>query len=251
MVKWKRFTGGDFLFMEPKIHKRKNNHVVIVTSDAVDASVKQYRIGPWLMRVIVAVLCVIIGSLVGYLSYEQKIWEAATVRLAENKTQIASLEDENKSLKEEIASLNSKMEIMGETIHQVVAEEEEASAQLATYAIPRMLPLSNVTALEEVEEDGPKCIFTAPEGAFVVATANGTVLTLVEDTQQGYTLTIDHGNGYTTIYYSKAEPAVKTGNVVLKGQTLFVVGENSTTLEYKIAKDEVLIDPMELMEISG
>lgn len=237
--------------MEPKIHKRKNNHVVIVTSDAVDASVKQYRIGPWLMRVIVIILCVIIGSLIGYLSYEQKIWEAATVRLAENKSQIASLETENKALQEEVASLTVKMEIMGETIHQVVAEEEEASEQLASYAIPKMLPLSNVIALEEVAEEEPKCVFTAPEGAFAVATANGTVLTLVQDTEQFYTTTIDHGNGYTTIYYSKAEPAVKTGNVVLKGQTLFVIGEESTTLEYKITKDGITIDPMELMEISG
>ena len=251
MVKWKRFTGGDFLFMEPKIHKRKNNHVVIVTSDAVDASVKQYRIGPGLMRVIVIILCVIIGSLVGYLSYEQRIWEAATVRLSENRATIATLEDENKALQEEIASLTVKMEIMGETVKQAVAEEEAASAELSTYSIPKMLPLSNVTAVEEVAGDEPKCIFTAPEGSFVVATANGTVLTLVEDTEQGYTLTVDHGNGYATVYYSKAQPAVKTGNVVLKGQTLFVVGEDSKTLEYSILKDGVKIDPMNLMEISG
>ena len=185
--------------MEPKIHKRKHNHVVIVTSDAVDASVKQYRIGPWLMRVIVIILCVIIGSLVGYLSYEQRIWEAATVRLSENKALIASLEKENKTLSDEVASLNVKLEILGETVHQVVAEEEAVSEELASYSIPKMLPLSNVTAVEEVAGDIPKCVFTAPEGAFVVATANGTVLTLVEDTEQGYTLTIDNGNGYHTI----------------------------------------------------
>ena len=239
------------MIMEPKIHKRKNNHVVIVTSDAVDASVKQYRIGPGLMRVIVIILCVIIGSLVGYLSYEKRIWEAATVRLSENRTTIATLEEENKALQEEIASLTVKLEIMGETVQQEIAKEEAVSAELSTYSIPKMLPLSNLTAVEEITGEDPKCIFTAPEGAFAVATANGTVLTLVEDTEQGYTITIDHGNGYSTVYYTKAEPAVKTGNVMLKGQTLFVIGEESTTLEYSILKDGVKINPMELMEISG
>ena len=136
MVKWKRFTGGDFLIMEPKIHKRKNNHVVIVTSDAVDASVKQYRIGPGLMRVIVIILCVIIGSLVGYLSYEKRIWEAATVRLSENRTTIATLEEENKALQEEIASLTVKLEIMGETVQQEIAKEEAVRIMAATYLRP-------------------------------------------------------------------------------------------------------------------
>ena len=50
-------------------HKRKNNHVVIVTSDAVDAQVKQYRIKPWVLHLVIFLLCIIIGVMIGYIIY--------------------------------------------------------------------------------------------------------------------------------------------------------------------------------------
>ena len=57
-------------------HKRKNSHVVIVTSDAADSGMKQFRIRPWILKAIIAVLCVVIGALIGYLVYEKDIWAA-------------------------------------------------------------------------------------------------------------------------------------------------------------------------------
>ena len=56
--------------MERKRHKRKNNHVVIVTSDAANAGVRQFRIRPWILQTIILILCVIIGALIGYFVYE-------------------------------------------------------------------------------------------------------------------------------------------------------------------------------------
>ena len=48
-------------------HKRKNNHVVIVTSDAADVGARQFRIRPWILQVIIIVLCVIIADRIFYL----------------------------------------------------------------------------------------------------------------------------------------------------------------------------------------
>ncbi len=42
-------------------HKRKNSHVVIVTSDSVDVGMKQFRIRPWVLQMIIFILCIIIG----------------------------------------------------------------------------------------------------------------------------------------------------------------------------------------------
>ena len=48
--------------MKKRKHKRKLNHVLILTSDAADANVKQFRIRAWLAEVIVIMLCILIGG---------------------------------------------------------------------------------------------------------------------------------------------------------------------------------------------
>ena len=54
-------------------HKRRNSHVVIVTSDAADARMKQFRIRPWIVQTIVIILCVLVGALIGYVLYENNV----------------------------------------------------------------------------------------------------------------------------------------------------------------------------------
>ena len=49
--------------MERKKHKHQNNHVIIVTSDAVDANVKQFRIKPWILQTLIIAGCVILGAI--------------------------------------------------------------------------------------------------------------------------------------------------------------------------------------------
>ena len=84
--------------MQKRKHKRKMNHVVIVTSDAVDANVKQFRIRPWILQSVILVLCVIIGALIGYLNYEKQIWSV--------------MSQKNTSLQETISKLEGEKEIL-------------------------------------------------------------------------------------------------------------------------------------------
>lgn len=255
--------------MEPKKHKRKLNHVVIVTSDAVDAGVKQFRFSPWVIRTIIGVLCVIIGVLLAYVSHEQKIWENTTVKIGEYREEIenlqaalsqkdvdaeaerASWETEKNNLQTEIDELNAKMEIMSQTINQKVEIEKEMAAFIDALSTPTLLPLSGSASIEEQEGDNPMCIFTASEGALVVSTAEGTVFTLVEDSEYGYNLTIDHGNGYQTVYRNKGKTLVKVGDTVKQNQALFIIGEDNKTLGYQMLKDGVYVNPTDIMEISG
>ena len=48
-------------------HKRKLNHVLILTSDAADANVRQFRVRAWIVEVVVLVLCVLIGGVIGWI----------------------------------------------------------------------------------------------------------------------------------------------------------------------------------------
>lgn len=237
--------------MQHKKHKRKMNHVVIVTSDAADAAVKQIRIRPWLLRSIILILCVIIGTLIGFISYEKSIWETAGQKAQEQNQALEVLEEEKQALEVQVATLSDKIQILSETVNQKVQTENELSAQLEKQSTPTEFPLNSSAAMTEVTEGDPMCIFTASTGSAVVATASGTVTAVNDDETYGYSVLVDHGNGYVTVYRNQGEAMVKQGDSVVQGTTLFVIGEENTTLGYQMMKDGAYINPMDMLAISG
>lgn len=244
--------------MERKKHKRKTNHVVIVTSDAVDAGVKQFRIRPWVMQVIILVLCIIIGAMIGFIAYEEQIWEAAHQRSLEQADAMLVLEEEKQQIEEEkraletqIEELNGKIQILSETVNQKTQSESELAAQLEKQSNPTEFPLTGAASMQEVTEGDPMCVFSASVGTTVVATASGTVTAVNDDAEYGHSIWIDHGNGYITIYRNQGDATVKQGDSVVPGTTLYLIGEDNTQLGYQMMKDGAYISPMEMLAISG
>lgn len=241
--------------MERKKHKRKTNHVVIVTSDAVNANVKQYRIKPWLLQTAVIVLSVLLGAFIGYFIYEEKIWvgtwQTANQKNSELTDKITLLEEENTRLKGEAEDYLWKIEVLSDTVAQKTQSESELSEELAKQSTPSEFPLTGSASMEEVTEGDPMCIFTASEGIMVVATASGTVSAVNDDGEYGHNVWIDHGNGYMTVYRNKGDVMVKQGDSVVQGTTLFLIGEDNTRLGYQMMKDGTYISPMEMLAISG
>ena len=244
--------------MQRKKHKRKMNHVVIVTSDAADASVKQFRIRPWVVQMIILLLCVVIGVLIGVLVYEEQIWSAVKRSNTEKQETILVLEEEKQTLNEEkkqleseISELNDKIQILSNTVNEKVQNENELTAQLEQQSLPTGFPLNGSAAMEEITEGDPICVFTASEGITVVATASGTVTCVNDDGEYGHNIWVDHGNGYVTIYRNQGEAMVKQGDSVVQGTTLFMIGEDNTKLGYQMLKDGSYINPMDMLAISG
>ncbi|MCH5343000.1 MAG: peptidoglycan DD-metalloendopeptidase family protein [Acetatifactor sp.] len=237
--------------MHRRKHKRKKNHVVIVTSDAVDVGMKQYRIRSWVSRTITFVLCVLIGMVIGYFVYEERIWGAALSQNSEQSAALQALEEEKAALQGEVEALNEQIRILSATVNEKVQSESELTAQLEQQSTPSKLPLTGAASVEEVSEGDPMCIFTASVGSMVVATASGTVMSVNDDVDYGHNVWIDHGNGYITIYRNKGEATVKQGDSVVQGTTLFVIGKDNNKLGYQMMKDNSYIDPMELLSISG
>ncbi len=251
--------------MERKKHKHHKNHVIIVTSDAVDADARQFQIKPWLWQTIIIVGCVIVGAILGYFIYEKEVWEAAShkideqkVLVEEQKSIVASKEDEIKVLNQQIKALESEIEarddkinILSETVNQKTAEVEGLAETLAAQALPTAYPLTGSASIEESKEEDPVCIFTASAGVTVVATASGTVTAINEDAKFGHNVWVDHGNGYITIYRNQGDANVKLGDSVAQGTTIFIIGTNNAKFGYQIMKDGAYIDPMEMLSISG
>jgi len=244
--------------MHCKKHKRKTNHVVIVTSDAVDGKMKQFKIKPWMMQVLVGVLCIVVGALVGYGMFEAQLWDVAVQQNNELREVMKGLEedkkvleDEKKDLQSQIDGLNEEILILSETVNQKVQSENELAAALEAQRLPTVFPLNGSASMQEITEGNPMCVFTASAGIMVVATGSGTVMAINDDSEYGHNVWIDHGNGYITIYRNKGEVIVKQGDEVVQGTTLFMIGEDNTALGYQMMKDNAYISPMEMLAISG
>lgn len=248
--------------MESKKHKRKTNHVVIVTSDAVDANVRQFRIRPWILQTIIIVLCVILGVFIGYFFYEERIWVDTWKTVNQKNTELTgkinlleeekqALEEEKQALETEVEDQNAKIQILSDTVNQKAQSESELAAQLEKQSTPEEFPLTGSASMEEATEGEPMCIFTASSGTMVVATASGMVTAVNDDGEYGHNVWVDHGNGYVTIYRNQGDVMVKQGDSVVQGTTLFLIGEENTKLGYQMMKDGAYINPMEMLAISG
>lgn len=235
-------------------HKRKNSHVVIVTSDAVDAGAKlrQFRIRPWVVQFFVLIFSVFIGAVIGFYIYQRDnlVIDDAQTEQHEEET-IAKLLEENTALQLQVTDLSATIQILSETVNQKTESESLLAWQLAQQSIPSELPLTGSVTDEEVTEGDFMCIFTATEGAMVVAAASGTVTAVNDDTEYGHNVWVDHGNGYVTIYRNQGKVKVKQGETVRQGSTLFLIDEENNKLGYQMMKDGSYINPWDVIEISG
>ena len=66
--------------------------------------------------------------------------------------------------------------------------------------------------------------FAAPVGTPIFAAAGGVVASAEVHPEFGNAVTIDHGNGLSTLYAHASRFAVKTGDIVRKGQAIAYVG---------------------------
>lgn len=237
--------------MYRKKHKRKVRRIVIFTSDAVDAKIKQWRIRPWLINVMLLLVCILVGGMIGFLTYEGQIWAGIQDTLDQKDKDIAALQEENDSLVLEVETLTAKITLLSDTVNQKAQDADELENQLAEQSMPTASPLTGSARTEEISDGEPMCIFTGKEDSTVVATATGTVLSVEDDEAYGHRITIDHGNGYMTVYRNKGDAKVRAGDSVARGTTLYIVGEDNLQLCYQVLRDGVYIDPLEMLDVSG
>ena len=87
----------------------------------------------------------------------------------------------------------------------------------------------------------------------VVASRGGTVTSASYSDTYGYTVIIDHGEGYSTLYaHLKADMSVSEGQRVSQGQQLGIMGTTGRStgvhLHFEVRKDGTAVDPMNYIE---
>ncbi len=237
--------------MRRQRHKRKNSHVVIVTSDAPDAGIRQFRIRKWAAEILMLLLSAAAGTLIGLIIFVGDIREEGSFLRQEQLEEFQALEAEKEALQSQVQELNATVQILSDTVAQKTESENSLSEQVASQYTPTEFPLTGSATWEEVTEGDPMCIFTSSEGAMVVATASGTVTAVNDDGEYGHNVWIDHGNGYVTIYRNSGEVKVRQGESVKQGTTLFLINDGNSKLGYQMMKDGAYIAPMDVLVISG
>ena len=237
--------------MSKNRHKRKVSHMLIYTTDAVDADTKQVRIHPWVLAGVTLIVCCVLGAVIGYAVYEGELWGRIREHDASQNAALIAAQDEKDALQEKIDEQDAKIEMLSITIQDQTQQIAELQAQIAEQSVPTDYPLTGSASMTVITDGDPMVEFTATEGSTVVAAGKGVVTAVEEDEVYGSRVVIDHGNGYVSIYRNKGESQVKAGDEVASGTTLFMVTEDNRQLGYQIKENDVYIDPTTIIAIKG
>ncbi len=238
--------------------KKKVTYSVVEISNVSDKETEHFYLGKKSFRALQSnarrTLGIGIGCIILAIAVLVLFGQYMMLQLHEKDTEIQNLTTQMQAL------LSEKDEIQGSLDEKIMAEQEKEAIDALQY-VPCNYPVTGVSSITESVEmvalgennttERPMAIFTGSEGATVVASGSGTVLAVEEDATYGFKLTIDHGNGYISLYYNGGNPMVKKGDTVTKETVLFEIGSYNLNVAFQIIENGTYISPMSLVEIQG
>lgn len=231
--------------------KRRFNYTIMIFTDSKEGSIRQLRIDPGVIETLFIVLLAAIIILVVVNSRRGDMITALKEEKQKQMEQIETLEKENQNLVLLHDELSDKVTILSDTINQKVEQEEAKEAEEAQAHMPVGFPMSSSASMQEADTEEPMVKLNGSEGASIVASGAGKVLSITTGSSYLHCVRIDHGNGYVSIYRNDGEVMVKEGDELVRGSIIFVIGEENTELGYQITYDEKYMEPMELLNIDG
>lgn len=231
--------------------QRKYNYTLMLFVDSKEGRIRQMGIGPAVIESIAVIGLVVLFALAILCAVRGNRLEEMQNLNQSQADRIQELEEENTDLRALREELTDKVTILSDTINQKVEEEEALEEAQAQAHMPVGFPMSSSASLEEADSEEPMVKLNGTEGNSVIASADGTVISITTDTSYLHCIKIDHGNGYVSIYRNDGDAMVKEGDEVVRGAILYVIGEENTELGYQITYDEKFMDPMELINIDG
>ena len=270
--------------MESKKGKKKSNFTVMLITE-VEGAIRQFHLGSGVVKVMLGVLAAVIIGAAGFGIARDAAVSKEVEKNAALSAQVEKLKQEKEALKLEVTELSDKVTLLSEAINTKVKKENVDAEK----HVPNAFPLSGTATIietqpavaamaegenpdaeaaddgaaedenaegaeqpaEQTKDGGTIVNFAAAGGTAVVAAGSGKVVSIADDADYGKALTLDHENGYVTIYYVAAEPKVKEGDELTKGTMLFEIGPDGGILGYQIKKQGEYIDPLQVIEIQG
>lgn len=238
--------------MRSRKHKRRMNRFLIVTSDSTTAQARHYLLRSGILWGIILLLCIVMGAMIGYFRYDGDIWQDINARNEQQTARINELTEQNLALSMENDSLKQNIQILSDTVNEKTQTEAELKKAIEGQSIPTEFPLTgSATVEEEFDGENQICVFSVSAGTTVRAAASGTIVGVEDDEGYGHSITIDHGNGYTTIYKNSGDVYVKLGDSVVCGTTLYIITNDNGRFGYQIMQNGQYINPIDMLEIDG
>lgn len=255
---------------KPRKHRHKRHYTFMVISGDSDGSTKRLHLNHFKTQLLAYLFFLIVLAIICYIIYSAMTIKTLRGIQVQQKEVIDQLTSENGELEATQSTLETEIEQLKAAIQKRIEDEHISQEEAETLALPTGFPITGKasmakavddateTTITEITEENkdevsgnPLVVFTAAEGSSVIASGTGTVLTVTTDTKFGNAVTIDHGNGYVSVYRNEGDPLVTEGSEIDKGDIIFVIGEKNTSLGYQIQQDEKYIDPEEMIEING
>lgn len=164
----------------------------------------------------------------------------------------------------QIEELNKTNQIISDSLNAKIESYSELSAETMALKMPDSYPLKGTATIkgdvllddeeagdDETDKDLKKVEFICDEGTKIIATGQGRVAEINGNENKGYSVVIDHDNGYKSIYRSKGIIFVSQGDIVSKNSLLIMVPGNNSEFTYMISYNNEYINPMDCMIING
>ncbi len=255
----------------PRKHRHKRHYTFMLISGDSDGSTKSFHLDHAKAQIIAYTLFGVALLLLCYLIYSMITINHLKALEIEQKAQIEELTNDRSTLETSNSELETKVQQLSAALNQRLEDEQISAEEAENNAIPTGFPLTGTASTMELAMDDPSetkvtkitddnkdtvsgnpiGLFNATEGSTVIATGSGTVQTVTTDVKFGNVVTIDHGNGYISVYRNTGDPLVAEGTEIEKGSIIFVISDDNKTLGYQILQNEQYIDPEDLIEISG
>ncbi|MCR5157077.1 MAG: peptidoglycan DD-metalloendopeptidase family protein [Butyrivibrio sp.] len=255
---------------KPRKHRHKRHYTFMVISGDSDGSTKRLHLNHFRTQVLAYTAFIIALAIICYIIYSAITIKSLRDVNADQKAQIEQLKTDSSTLEASNDELETKIQQLSVALNQRLEDEQVSAEEAENMAIPSGFPLTgtasmtpalddpNETKVTQITEDNqdtatgnPIVLLEAAAGNSVIAAGSGTVQTVTTDVKFGNMVTIDHGNGYLSIYRNSGDPLVTEGSQIDKGDIIFVITDDNKTLGYQIQQDEQYINPEDLTEING
>ena len=258
----------------PEHHLRDRVYKVTIAFDDTESQNKTITISLLKLQCAVILLFALLVVIVCYVVYSSITISSLRSVIELQQGQINTLYEEKSTLEINKTDLESEVKQLSRAITQKVATENTLAAEDEEQRMPTGIPLSGTSSISSAMDDpdsadmpaeasetedgetaqtvgNPITLFKAASGALVIASGKGVVTDSSADPKFGNSLSIDHGNGYVSIYRNAGTALVHEGDEVHRGDILYIMDDSNIELGYQLTHDGEYIDPQTMIEING
>lgn len=261
--------------MKQRKHKRKESFSILLISNT-GLSNKQIHITRSILRgffVFILLICVVCGWLAyqywsGYQNGARRMGvkgqsdassEELLEKLASQEELVKQLEAEKTELNDKNNALTTENKALLEAAKTSMGVGNEDGVQAGEEAepdviVPGLYPYSEQGDISvKYAQDHPYVSINTQNAGNVIASGDGTVVSVGSDDTYPLIIEIEHESGYKTRYMflQEAESLQAEGAQVQAGDILATLGANNIQLDYQVIHEGEPIDPLDVFEAKG